>query len=240
MGRLAEAWIAPAEIRELREITRYRCKLVHIRTSCKDQVHGVLAKLGIEVTCSDIFGAWGTAWLDELPLPQPYSWKVASLRQLIGWLSSEITVLEQVTADLLAGHDAYRAVQELPGIGPVLGAVIVAEIGDITRFRHPARLCSWAGLTPRHYESDTKVVRGRITKQGSRPLRWALVEAVQRTPAGTRSARPETTSSPAAAPRRATSPRSPRPASCSPASSTRCATGTSGHWTPPPQSTEAG
>ena len=79
---LPEAWIAPAEIRELREITRYRGKLVQLRTSCKDQVHGVLAKLGIEVTCSDIFGAWGTAWLDELPLPQPYSWKVASLRQL--------------------------------------------------------------------------------------------------------------------------------------------------------------
>jgi transposase len=72
MGRLAEAWIAPPEIRELREITRYRGKLVHIRTGCKDQVHGVLAKLGIEVTCSDIFGAWGTRWLDELALPQPY------------------------------------------------------------------------------------------------------------------------------------------------------------------------
>jgi hypothetical protein len=111
---------------------------------------------------------------DELPLAQPYCWKVASLRQLIGWLTSEITVLEQVTADLLAGHDGYRAVQELPGIGPVLGAVIVAEIGDVTRFRHPARLCSWAGLTPRHYESDTTVIRGRITKQGSPVLRWAL------------------------------------------------------------------
>ena len=119
------------------------------------------------MTCSDIFGAWGHEWLDELALPQPYCWKVASLRQLIGWLTSEITVLEQVTGDLLAGHDAYRAVRELPGIGPVLGAVIVAEIGDITRFRHPARLCSWAGLTPRHYESDTTVIRGRITKQGS-------------------------------------------------------------------------
>ena len=94
-------------------------------------------------------------------------------------------MLEQVTAELLAGHDAYRAVQQLPGIGPVLGAVIVAEIGDITRFRHPARLCSWAGLTPRHYESDTTVIRGRITKQGSPALRWALIEAVQRTPAGT-------------------------------------------------------
>jgi Transposase IS116/IS110/IS902 family len=150
---------------------------VQLRTSCKDQVHGVLAKLGIAVTCSDIFGAWGTQWLDELTLPQPYCWKVASLRQLITWLTAEITVLEQVTAELLAGHDAYRAVRQLPGIGPVLGAVIVAEIGDITRFGHPARLCSWAGLTPRHYESDTTVVRGRITKQGSPALRWALVEA---------------------------------------------------------------
>jgi len=57
MGRLAEAWIAPAEIRELREIIRDRQKLVQLRTSGKDQVHGVLAKLGVEVTCSDIFGA---------------------------------------------------------------------------------------------------------------------------------------------------------------------------------------
>src|SRR5437660_7727234 len=80
MGRLAEAWIAPPEIRELREITRYRGKLVQLRTSCKDQVHGVLAKLGIEVTCSDIFGAWGNTWLDGLDLPQPYAGKAASRR----------------------------------------------------------------------------------------------------------------------------------------------------------------
>jgi transposase len=64
MGRLPEAWIAPAEIRELRELTRYRIKLVRLRTSCKDQVHAVLAKLGIPVTCTDIFGVWGTpGWM---------------------------------------------------------------------------------------------------------------------------------------------------------------------------------
>ena len=67
MGRLPEAWIAPDEIRELREITRYRGKLVHSRTSCKDQVHGVLAKLGIEVTGSDIFGAWGPPGHPAIP-----------------------------------------------------------------------------------------------------------------------------------------------------------------------------
>ena len=65
----------------------------------------------------------------------------------------------------------------------MLAAVITAEIGDITRFRNPGQLCSWAGLTPRHRESDTKVTRGHVTKQGSRLLRWALIEAVQRIPA---------------------------------------------------------
>jgi transposase len=66
----------------------------------------------------------------------------------------------------------------------VLGAVIVAEVGDITRFATPARLCCWAGLTPRHRESDVKVSRGHITKQGSPIVRWALIEAIQHVPAG--------------------------------------------------------
>jgi len=148
MGRLPEAWIAPPEIRELRELTRYRHKLVKARTSVKDQVHGVLAKLGIPVAHSDIFGVHGQAWLDELKLPQPYAGKVASLRQLAGGLTAEIGLLEQVLGDLLAGHEGYAAIQQLPGIGPVLAAVIVAEIGDIRRFPGPGQLASWAGLTP--------------------------------------------------------------------------------------------
>src|SRR5215471_17653493 len=111
MGRLPEAWIAPAEIRELRELTRYRLKLVQRRASYKDQVHAVLAKLGIPVTCTDLFGVWGNTWLDGLALPQPYAGKIASLRTLISELATEIAVLDAVIADLLAGHDGYRAVQ---------------------------------------------------------------------------------------------------------------------------------
>ena len=186
LGRLPEAWIAPPPVRALREITRFRHKLVGQRTSCKDQVHAVLAKAGIPVTRSDIFGRGGGIWLDGLPLPQPYAGKVASLRALIAVLDGEIARLEEQAAAMLAGERGYAAIRRLPGIGPVLGAVICAEIGDITRFRNPGQLASWAGLTPRHYESDTRVIRGRVSKQGSRMLRWALVEAIQRAPAGTK------------------------------------------------------
>jgi transposase len=71
-------------------------------------------------------------------------------------------------------------VQTIVGVGPILAAIFVAEIGDVTRFRRPEQLCSWAGLTPRHRESDTTVHRGRITKQCNTLLRWAAIEAVQR------------------------------------------------------------
>jgi len=82
-----------------------------------------------------------------------------------------------VLADLLVGHEGYAAIRHLPGIGPVLAAVI-AEIGDITRFRKPGQLSCWAGLTSRHRESDAKVTRGHISKQGPRILHWALCEAI--------------------------------------------------------------
>jgi transposase len=183
MGRLPEAWIAPHQVRELRELTRYRAKLVNMRTSAKDQVHAVLAKLGIPVRHADLFGPGGNAWLDQLALPQPYRGKVGSLRSLIEVYTGEIGLLEEVIAELLAGHAGYAAIQTLPGIGPILAAVIVAEIGDVTRFARPDKLACGAGLTPRHRESDLKVARGHITKQGSTILRWALIEAVQRQPA---------------------------------------------------------
>jgi transposase len=73
-------------------------------------------------------------------------------------------MVTDVIGDLLAGDRGYKAIQALPSIGPVLAAVIVAEIGDVTRFASADQLCSWAGLTPRHRESDVKVSRGRGTK----------------------------------------------------------------------------
>jgi transposase len=186
LGRLPEAQLAPPPVRALREVTRYRHKLVQQRTSCKDQVHAVLAKSGIPVTRSDIFGPGGGIWLDGLPLPQPYAGKVASLRALIAMLDLKVARLEEQAAAALDGDPGYAAIRQLPGTGPVPGAVIAAETGDVTRFRKPGQLCSWAGLTPRHHESGLKVIRGHVSKQGSRMLRWAVAEAIQRQPAGTR------------------------------------------------------
>jgi transposase len=182
LKRLPEAWIAPPELRELRELVRYRAKLVALRSGLKAQVHAVLAKEGVAVNVSDLFGKAGLALLDQAQLRPAYRLRVASLLELIDAFDAEIEHLRRKVAHQLAGHRGYHAIQGIPGVGPVIAAVFVAEIGDVTRFPRPANLCSWAGLTPRHYESDTTVRRGHITKQGSRLVRWAAVEAVQRLP----------------------------------------------------------
>jgi transposase len=180
MGRLPEAWIAPPEVRELREQVRHRCKLVAIRSGLKAQVHAVLAKQGVQVPVTDLFGVGGAKLLDEVGLDAPYLARVGSLRRLIDAFTFEIDVVGKRLAVKLKHHAGYQAIQAIPGVGPVLAAVFVAEIGEVNRFTRPQQLCSWAGMTPRHRESDTKVHRGRITKQGNHLLRWAAVEAVQR------------------------------------------------------------
>ena len=180
MDRLPEAWIAPPHVRELREAVRHRAKLVALRSGLKAQVHAVLAKQGVTVPMSDLFGVAGGQLLDEVRLDPAYNARVVSLRRLIEALDFEIDVVGRRTATKLATDAGYRAVQAIDGVGPILAAIFVAEIGDVTRFARPEQLCSWAGLTPRHRESDTTVHRGRITKQGSTLLRWAAIEAVQR------------------------------------------------------------
>jgi len=179
LGRLPEAWIAPPATRELRELVRHRAKLVALRSHCKAEVHAVLAKCGVQVLMSDLFGVEGNRLLDRLQLPKPYAARVASLRRLLEGLEFEIEVFTNLVQGRLRNDPGYVAVQQIPGIGPVLAAVFVAEVGDVSRFGTAQQLACWAGLTPKHHESDTHVHRGRITKQGSRLVRWAAVESVQ-------------------------------------------------------------
>jgi transposase len=104
MGRLPEAHIAPAPTRALRELVRHRVKLSRWRASAKTSVHAVLAKRGVVVPMSDLFGVEGTMLLDQLRLEPAYAARVSSLRDLITLLSTEITGFDFLIAQVLAGQ----------------------------------------------------------------------------------------------------------------------------------------
>jgi transposase len=177
LSRLAEAWIAPPAVREARELVRYRARLVQLRSGLKAQVHAVMAKEGVlpgSPTCSGPRARrCSTRW--NSCRPTRCGW---SRYAMIEGYDREVAMLEHWIHGLLRDDRGYQAIQALDGVGRTLGAIFVTEIGDITRFRSPAALCSWAGLTPRHRQSDTKVVRGKITKQGSKLVRWAALAAI--------------------------------------------------------------
>jgi transposase len=117
-------------------------------------------------------------WLDDLELAGAYTNRIESLRDLIKLYDREIDQADDRIHRRLCDDPGYRAIRQIAGVGPVFAAIFVAEIGDVGRFANARRLCSWAGVTPRLRESDAHTHRGHITKQGSRLVRWAAIEAV--------------------------------------------------------------
>lgn len=87
---LPEAWVAPPEVRELREMVRYRAKPVALRTSLKAQVHAVMAKCGILPTLDDMFSPAGQLLLDAMPLEGVWRPRVDSCRDLIDTVDDEL------------------------------------------------------------------------------------------------------------------------------------------------------
>lgn len=145
MGRLPEAWIAPPPTRELRELVRYRAKLVAIRSGLKAQVHAVLAKAGVLVPAADVFGVDGHNRIATTELGAAYRARVDSLMELIETFDGQERIFAGGIREQLAGRRGYRAIQAIDGIGPTFAAIFTVEIGDINRFATPAKLASWAG-----------------------------------------------------------------------------------------------
>jgi transposase len=169
MGRLPEAYVAPPAVRQLRELVRHRAKLVALRSGLKAGVHGVLAKQGVHIPVTDLFGVGGRRLLAAVGLDGAYLARVNAYCRLIDAVGFEIDAVSGQLRARLCADPGYTAIQQVPGVGPVLAAVFVAEIGEAARFPDAARLVSWAGLTPRHRESDTTVRRGRTHEAGQRP-----------------------------------------------------------------------
>ena len=129
----------------------------------------MLAKNGVLPAAADMWTTHiGRAQLDALELPDNYCRRLESLRDFIAAYDREIAGLERDIHLALRHDKGYNTIQALNGVGRTMAAIFVVEIGDVHRFRSAEALCSWAGLTPKHRESDVKVTRGSITKQGSK------------------------------------------------------------------------
>jgi transposase len=174
---LPEGWIAPPEVREARRLVRMRAGLVRVRAKLKAQVHALLGEHGVQPDVVDLFSNKGRQLLRELQLPAISRSRLEACLRLIDEVSLEIVIAEREIFQTIQEDQRVKRLLPIPGIGPIIAATVLSEIGDITRFSSPDKLCAWAGLTPSEHSSADNVRRGHISKQGSRWLRWVMVEA---------------------------------------------------------------
>src|SRR5262249_1073143 len=126
---------------------------------------------------SDLFGVSGRQLLAALGLPEPWQGSIDASLRLIDELDREIGDCERELRRLGADHRYVSLLCTVPGISWVLAYTIAAGVGDINRFPTPRKLAGYSGLCPRVYQSGERDLRGPLSKQGPRYLRWALVEA---------------------------------------------------------------
>jgi transposase len=170
-------YIPPPAIRELRELCRHRLLLTQRRTKVLQRTRALLLRQGLgDPPAQRLRSRAGQAWLDHLVLPAQAARALTTMRQLDRDLSTQLALVNADIAREASADPIVRRLQRIHGIGSVLGLSLRAEIGDIVRFPTPGQLASYAGLVPEVDSSATHTRYGRITKDGSPWLRWALVQ----------------------------------------------------------------
>ena len=177
-GILPESYLAPPEVRQRRERTRYRMALSALRTAVKNRAQAILHRHGILHDFSDLFGKAGRRFLDNLTLPAGSRQALQGCLELLDKLTSLIHEVEQWMQENLEADEIVRLLMTIPGVGLILAHVIRAEIGEIERFPTFRHLASYAGLAPVSDDTAGREGPRHCSAACNHVLRWAFIEAV--------------------------------------------------------------
>jgi transposase len=220
-GSLDSVWTPDERTRVMRRRLARRAQLVAARTRVKNEIHAILIRrLKGRPDASDLFGKKGRAWLGELELPLEERETLDSGLRQIDFLDTEIGLVDRVIAHDALNWPEARRLMTVPGVNLIAATTFLAAVGDIHRFPDRRKLVAYLGLDPKVRQSgDAPATHGHISKQGSGPVRAALVEASSSAVRQPARCTPSISASAPAAATRSRSP--PRPAS-SPACSGSC------------------
>jgi transposase len=172
-----EAWMPPAEIQLLRDQTRLRKSLVDNRTGWAQRLHALLAHEGWPCSRGRLLTPEGRRWVIALELDTAVRAQVDVMLTLIVALDEQLKVVETELRRFARSDARCQTLETIFGVGPIFACHLLAEIGDARRFKRSRQVVRASGLDPAVIESADSKRRGRLAKQGSPYLRWALVEA---------------------------------------------------------------
>jgi transposase len=178
-GSLDAVWVPDEETRTLRRRLQRRSQLVRVKTKAKNEIHAALMRrLVAKPPVSDLFGAKGRRWLEQVELPACERETVDGCMRQLDFCEAEIAQIERLIAVEALGSAEIRRLMTVPGVNVITAATFTAAIGEIGRFTDRKKLVGYLGLDPKVRQSGVSAAsRGRISKQGSASARHALVEA---------------------------------------------------------------
>lgn len=196
-GFIIPSYVPAGLLKELRDLTRMRARIVKDKTRLKNRCHNILDSMLMRLGVSDVFGKRGRQTLlgalqgdyEKLTEDQRKAFSTMSEAQgmMVVDLITEITHMEErVTRyesaivrvveklEEVKGDKTFRLLTTIPGVRVITAAAIFSEIGEISRFTTPERLSSYAGLAPRAIQSGKKDTTGKTGYMCNRHLRTAM------------------------------------------------------------------
>jgi transposase len=170
-------WVPSPEDRAIRELLRRRAHLVKARTSQRNRIFGLLTQFGLRISLRRLREPDALELLARRGVPAVWRASIASHLAEIDHLERRIAPVDRELRPIANEDERARLLQTIPGVGPLIGLTFASEIGEVSRFASASKLVGYAGLAPRISQSGERSATGRLSKAGSRTLRWAAVEA---------------------------------------------------------------
>ena len=178
-----DVWVPPAQVRELRYLLSQRRHLVGMHTATVNRMHSVAHRHHLNHPKGKRFNERNTKWQKDNVLSESEQFQLEldmNTKKHLAEQTEKITEKLRRMSHRKPWAESMMYLMQLPGFGVITGMTVLAAIGDITRFETPGHLASYSGLTPGLDQSGVKLRSKKITKEGRKDLRWAMVEVAQR------------------------------------------------------------
>lgn len=179
VGYLPEVWLAPEELRDLRQLVRFRSQQVNRQKATKLRIRATLRNFRIQTPPRFEVGTkWSRKWLEsELErLPEHSRWIIQMTLLELDSAKNLIGLIEKRLAKWAKSDRLCRWLMQQRGIGLIIATLIRVEVGTATRFSRSKQFARFCGLTPRNCSSGERQADSGLIHAGNSKLKCAIIQ----------------------------------------------------------------
>jgi transposase len=180
INQIPLAYIPPEAYQRLRDVVRCRARLGRELAEAKIRLRALLARQNRQAPFRVPFGVRGLAWFRKQDFGPIENLTRDELLARMTHFGRQISIFDGHILEMARGFPQTEALLDIRGIALFSALLIVAELGEVERFRIAKQVGAYSGLTSVVHQSGGHCYQGSIARQGSPWLRWVLVQAAMK------------------------------------------------------------